>query len=39
MKRMSVKKEWREKQQQHFTRRMLAINKEIRDDEQREKDE
>ncbi|XP_043215706.1 glycerol-3-phosphate acyltransferase 3-like isoform X1 [Amphibalanus amphitrite] len=39
LKRMSVKQEWREKQQQHFTRRMLAINKEIRDDEQREKDE
>lgn len=39
LKRMSVKQEWREKQQQHFTRRMLAINKEIRDDDQREKDE
>ncbi|XP_037088310.1 glycerol-3-phosphate acyltransferase 3-like isoform X2 [Pollicipes pollicipes] len=38
LKRMSVKKEWREKQQQHFTRRMLAINQQLRD-EQREKDE
>jgi len=38
LKRMSVKKEWREKQQQHFTRRMLAVDQKLRE-EQREKDE